>query len=140
MTYRILIVDDERVLKLPYGDEIVHVDNADDGFIQMVYHGPWDEVWLDHDLGMSSINGYEMVSDIVDDIERQQLRLKVGQFYIHSMNPDGARNIYSALLPYFPVKRIDPTPYLDLDRMKEKRAFARSRWDLWEIDLEYEST
>ena len=114
---RILVIDDQRIFKDREGAEIVHETTSDEGFITLVMEGPWDEVWLDHDLGMeSSQNGYEMVMDVVEGLV-DSAPLEIGRVYVHSMNPVGADRMVAALRPFFDVVRIDPTPYLDFEAM-----------------------
>jgi len=121
--YRILVIDDQRIFdpgKLSKASDlyVVHCTTSDEGFVTLVTNQPWDEVWLDHDLGLDSTqNGYEMVMDVIDAIESEGAKLDVKQFWVHSMNPVGARRMVLALTRYFKVARIDPTPYLDFDAM-----------------------
>lgn len=119
--YRILVIDDQRIFKplpgRPEAQTLVHETTSDEGFITLTMGQPWDEVWLDHDLGMeSSQSGYEMVMDVIRGIE-DGAPLDVKKFYVHSMNPVGADRMVQALSRHFPVARIDPTPYLDYDAM-----------------------
>jgi hypothetical protein len=114
---KILVIDDQRIFKDREDAEIIHETTSDKGFITLVMNGPWDEVWLDHDLGMeSSQSGYEMVMDVVSGLE-DGTPLEIGKVYVHSMNPVGADRMVQALTRYFDVARIDPTPYLDFDAM-----------------------
>jgi CheY-like chemotaxis protein len=122
--FKVLVIDDQRIFKAvpnqPVNEvlDIVHETTSDKGFVTLVMDGPWDMVLLDHDLGMeSSQSGYEMVMDVVDGIENHDAPLDIKQVYVHSMNPVGAERMVQALSRYFPVARLDPTPYLDFDAM-----------------------
>jgi len=125
--FRALVIDDQRIFKgvpnQPVNEvlDIVHETTSDDGFVTLVTGQPWDVVLLDHDLGLDSTqNGYEMIMDVIDAMEVEGAELDVKQFYVHSMNPVGASRMVSALIRYFPVARIDPTPYLDFETMDAK--------------------
>ena len=120
---RALVVDDQRIFA-EYPDYVwTHATTSQEGIEYLVVSGPWDEVWLDHDLGMESEgSGYDLVQELVMAFENGDLRptdvlAPDGRVLVHSMNPAGAERMVQALTRYFQVARIDPTPYLDFNAM-----------------------
>lgn len=64
---RILVLDDQ-VIEVTNPEmaehEIVQVLDEDRFYTQLYNHDPWDEVWLDHDLGIQPHNG-RMVTQMI---------------------------------------------------------------------------
>jgi len=61
---------------------------------------PWDEVWLDHDLGdrvFVDSAEEETGAGVVRWILTQPERLKVAVFYVHSLNEPAAREMITKL-------------------------------------------
>lgn len=118
-----LVVDDQRIFKDAPNYEWTHATTSQEGIDTLVVGGPWDEIWLDHDLGMESEgSGYDLVQELVTaiedgDIAPDEVLVPGGTIWVHSMNPDGADRMVQALRRYFSVARIDPTPFLDFDAM-----------------------
>ena len=116
---RVLVIDDQRIFNsfpnLPnprVEDVIVHETTSQDGLRTLYEEQPWDEVWLDHDLGMDSVgSGSDIVNAILDP---RRFLVDVGKFYVHTMNPVGKIYMSRALGQFYDVETIDPTPYLDL--------------------------
>lgn len=121
-----LVVDDQRIFKDAPDYEWTHATTSQGGLDTLFGEGPWDEIWLDHDLGMASKgSGYDLVEELVDRLDfgtivPEDIVKPGGRIYVHSMNPDGAQRMVAALTRYFTVARIDPTPYLDFDQMYNK--------------------
>lgn len=119
---RALVVDDQRIFAESPDYVWTHVTTSQDG-LQALRNGPWDEIWLDHDLGMASYgSGYDLVSALVDSLDNRTMHPADilnpdGRIWVHSMNPSGADRMVQALTRYFQVARIDPSPYLDLVAM-----------------------
>src|SRR5574338_63724 len=120
---RVLVIDDQRIFADSPDTEWTHETTSQEGIDALVVGGPWDEIWLDHDLGMESYgSGYDLVSELVrslqaDEVSVSEVVTPDGQIWVHSMNPVGADRMVAALAPYFSVARIDPTPFLDFDAM-----------------------
>ena len=118
-----LVVDDQRIFAERDGYDWTHCTTSHDGIDVLMMYGPWDEIWLDHDLGMESEgSGYDLVSELVmaledGDVSPSDILNPGGQVWVHSMNPGGAERMVQALAPHFSVARIDPTPFLDFPKM-----------------------
>lgn len=122
---KILVIDDQRIFKsfpsigeITQYDTVVHATTSQEGLEELL-RGSWDEVWLDHDLGMESEgSGYDVVMGLLGN---EGPLPKVGRVYVHSMNPVGSARMVAALSPHYPVARMDPTPHLDFETMASNR-------------------
>lgn len=109
---KILVIDDQRIFKF----DAVHVTTMQEGIDQIYNQGPWDQVYLDHDLGMESEGSG---TDLVNYLERKP-DFKVGMFFIQSMNPVGAERMRVVLNGMgYTVARVT---YNDLDEMLDYKA------------------
>lgn len=124
---RILVIDDQRIFKFSGLSPLylIHSLTSQDGLDQLYNNGPWDEVWLDHDLGPNSeVNGSTIANKIIRDTVSNK-GPKVKRYFIHSMNPVGARYMTEGLnnagLPAIWVVWNEATlnNLLDMDKMKE---------------------
>ncbi len=103
----ILVVDDERVLNLR---DSVHVQTCNEALVFLEGQPVIDELWLDHDLGPD-----EDVMRLVDHLCEMaffEMGYEIGRIVVHTMNPVGAENIIRALNRYYPVHRVNVTPYI----------------------------
>lgn len=122
-----LVVDDQRIFADQQGYEWTHATTSQAGINALIVSGPWDEIWLDHDLGMESEgSGYDMVQELImaledGDVLPEDILNPSGQVWVHSMNPSGADRMVQALTRYFSVARIDPTPFLDFNKMYSQK-------------------
>ncbi len=112
--YSILVVDDERSfdprrLNLERTDRLVHARSSREG-LRWLDRGPWDELWLDHDLG-----GADTTMPIVALLEQrihEGEAIPLRRVVVHSSNPAGARRIQAALEGHYRVERLaDPRPF-----------------------------
>lgn len=101
---RILILDDSAERHQAFamrliGNVVEHVETAREAIYQLDRHGPWDVVFLDHDLAGTELvasgpgTGYEVAQWIA---EHEDKRPKC--VILHTYNPVGAKNM-KALLP-----------------------------------------
>lgn len=117
---KILVIDDQRIFNFP---NVIHCTTSQAGLEYLYNLQPWDEVWLDHDMGMDS---YGSGSDLVDLIEEshetgEEPKPDVLRFYIHSFNPAGSEYMLRVLKKLgYNAERIDPSEFLDYEAMKEK--------------------
>ncbi len=101
---KILILDDDTdrhaQFKLNYAShELTHVLTADEA-IEALKHNIFDVVCLDHDLGgMQMVDswGTEPTGYLVAKWIAMNPDRKPKMIYIHSFNPDGARNMHNIL-------------------------------------------
>lgn len=92
---RILILDDEKTRHVAFGrklkGELKHVWNVPQ-FREALKKGPYDEVWLDHDLGTrgTGVDAARALAELPKAAHPKRV-------VIHSWNHGGAANIASVL-------------------------------------------
>lgn len=113
---RILIVDDVREIDhFPPRLAMASIVRDAECAMALFFEIEWDEVWLDHDLGLESEDGTYIVNEIDKymhvlknewpfDLDKPIVRVK--KFYLHSSNPVGAQRMYDVLSKYFEVERV----------------------------------
>lgn len=112
-TARVLVIDDLRTMKF----EATYARTLGEGQ-RLIASGPWDEVWLDHDLGSIRV-GDERESQTIRPLVRElELMahegkvLPIGKVYVHTMNGLGRAEIVAALSRFYNVRVVDPHPYV----------------------------
>ena len=81
---RILVIDDRRTMRFA----ATYARSAAAG-LAALSSGPWDEVWLDHDLGPGPD-----IRAVVREIERRvyaDAPFEIGHIFVHTSNPAGRR-------------------------------------------------
>ena len=114
MKYRILILEDDegRIIKFRrkfIGHHIEIYDTDSEIMQKLEYNGPWDYLFLDHDLGLSSANydpgdGYQVAKFLYRN-PHYKPRIAI---VIHSMNPSGAE----AMKKILPEAHIHPFSWM----------------------------
>lgn len=114
---RIFILEDDRERLVWFfrelndiqGHQVRHCDNVDDAKMILTKLGPFDVLFLDHDLDNRQMvnseeknTGYQLAKWIRDQ------GMKFDQIIVHSMNPAGAKNIQDALADAAPDVRWVP--------------------------------
>lgn len=117
MTYRVVIIDDEREWKGPTGESITvdHYKTSDDGLAELhrvqAMEEKIDELWLDHDLGMDDSElGWDTIMPVVAWLEEQGRAEQggfIGLLFIHSANVAAVPAMMDALRPYYTVVRAE---------------------------------
>lgn len=90
-----LFLDDERfpVMKNEYDDWMI-ARSIEDAFNLIADLGEPRRMSLDHDLGDNVPTGYDFIKRLVEAAMNNEFDLKVvKEFYVHSQNPVGAKNI-----------------------------------------------
>src|SRR5437899_1940719 len=98
---RVLVVDDIRGIDAPDGAEVVIARTAEDG-IEALGYGPWDRVYLDHDLGDAGD-----VRPLVTLLERRAFEgapVPIERVVVVSNNPPGAEWIAAGLRRHYDVR------------------------------------
>lgn len=81
-------------------------DYTEDSFTQVLYQDDfekallsqaWDEVFLDHDLGLDDFNGKIATRRIQEGVMALDWDLRVGRFIVTSFNPHSAKQMVSDL-------------------------------------------
>lgn len=102
---RILFVDDERepVLVKPDEDELGLARTVAEAK-RLLLAGPWDELWLDHDLGWPAPKDESTTRPLATWIIENWASLPgVGRIFVHSGNPIGAEWLVGTLDRYLPI-------------------------------------
>lgn len=97
----VLLIDDLRDFR--DGRESVIARNSVEALQVLQSGDSWDEIWLDHDLGIVDIVGIDTVMKVVDFMCEQAYNgspVKVDTVYVHTSNPVGAKNIMAGLTNY----------------------------------------
>lgn len=95
---KILLVDDLRYFK--NNRECVIARNSIEALNKLQQDNVWDEIWLDHDLGVVESLGIDSVMPVVDYLSEQAFNntpVKVGVIYVHTSNPVGGKQIMLSL-------------------------------------------
>lgn len=87
----VLVVDDLRIFYFNPAylgtTNISYARTSQEAITLLTEDHSWDELWLDHDLG-----GRDTIDPVVDHlIENPPLR--IGEIYVHSMNPPARRRV-----------------------------------------------
>lgn len=74
----------------------------------------WDEIWLDHDLGIVD-NKLDTIMPVVDFLCEQSFLespVQVAKIFIHTSNPVGAKQMFTSLTQYgYDCIRVNATEY-----------------------------
>ena len=95
---KILLVDDLRDFK--DNRECVIARNSSEALTILKQDKFWDEIWLDHDLGIVEEVGIDNVMRVVDYLSKQAFEgnpIEVGLIYVHTSNPVGGKQIMLSL-------------------------------------------
>jgi hypothetical protein len=96
---RVLVIDDVRTFQF----DAAYARTFTEG-LRLIDSQPWDEVWLDHDLG-----GDDTIYPIVLAMEEAAYygcRFHIGMVFVHTDNPVGRQNITRALERYYPLQQV----------------------------------
>lgn len=97
---RVLVVDDLR--SFPFA--AVYARDAS-GAVGLLKTGPWDQVWLDHDLG----DGIDIgpVIDLLCERAVWDDPVQVGQIVVHTSNPGQGDMMVRVLRRFYDVVRVN---------------------------------
>jgi hypothetical protein len=106
---RVLVIDDVRSFSFPavYARTVREAE-------PLLFAHEWDEVWLDHDLGL--LSAAPTVMPLVNKMERLAYEgtvLPITTVFVHTANPVGRRNIIAALDRWYTLVSVDANDYLD---------------------------
>lgn len=111
---RILVIDDERNFNPLFSDPNIDATmcrNIFDATLLIEDELGWDQVWLDHDLGMGSPEVYALCM-FAEEMAYNGHPLPVKEFVIHSSNPVGRERMKAALDKYYNVRMVRAEDYL----------------------------
>lgn len=93
-TLHILILDDQEILLANNhsydGVRLIQTIDAEK-FFKLLYTFHWDEVWLDHDMGLQRLSGSQISYKILENVKLHSSMADVDHFMCISNNP-GAGN------------------------------------------------
>lgn len=105
---RVLVIEDIRTFRFPatYARTLAEA-------WQELGNGPWDEIWFDHDMGLTSDsdNTYE----IAQYMERRAVEgtpIDVKRVVVHTANPYGGDRLMAALSKWYDTIRVAAVDYL----------------------------
>lgn len=102
-----LIIDDDRYFESLGDDGVTYARTVKEAahFLKL---GPYDEIWLDHDLGLGGdINPIIVMLEELAYAEQHPTE----HIIIHTMNPTGRHRMHMALAPHYKVTHILPEQY-----------------------------
>lgn len=98
---RILLVDDLRIFREPDESAHLYIARTSEQALTILQREvePWDEIWLDHDLGDATgeIDDVMRVVDYLSERAFNDEPVVVGVVYVHTSNPSGRANMLRAL-------------------------------------------
>lgn len=101
-----LIIDDDRYFETLGEHGITYARNLKEAF-EYLRLCPYDEIWLDHDLGL------EDIGPIVHHLEELGYanQRPTENIVIHTMNPSGRHRMHMALCGWYNVTHVLPERY-----------------------------
>lgn len=93
-----LVIDDRRTFPNVEGIETVHRRDAFSGLDSLYDEGPWDEVWLDWNLGFTKFGGEFIVEMLGADVPDN-----VGRFFVHTSDGRAGRKMVKRLASFTKV-------------------------------------
>jgi hypothetical protein len=110
----VLVIDDLRLFdrqKMGLGpdDRLTYARTSAQG-LALLAAEPWDELWLDYDLGED-----DDANQILNYLEQrfyEERPVTLDVIFVHSANPVGAQRLVLALARYYPVIQRSARPYL----------------------------
>lgn len=94
-----LIIDDLRIFHF---EDAVYARTSAEAIDQLFNHGPWEQVWWDHDLGGDD-TAVRVLNWILYESDAKALttwfseQLEAAEHYVHTANPVGADRISGQL-------------------------------------------
>lgn len=104
-----LVIDDLRTFTVPVTAYARTLDEAR----RLLFAEPWDEVWLDYDMGLTM--AADTLRPLILEVEalaHSGQFLPVGTFVIHTANPDGRMAMRQALSPFYVIREVLAGSYL----------------------------
>lgn len=107
-----VVVDDTRRFVAPPEGTTVYLRTSQQAipwFVKNLYQ-PIDEIWLDHDLGMSSAEDGVAISRLLHNhwYDDELPAFEVKRIFIHTMNPGAGERMMRELNGCYDVERRDP--------------------------------
>lgn len=105
----ILIIDDERTLKVP-GAIYARTSTEALQILQADTYATWDAIYFDHDLGMDAHGVEDTVYPVVHYLEERKFYgqpIVIAVCYIITGNPVGRQMLERALSPMYDIHHLD---------------------------------
>jgi hypothetical protein len=102
-----LVIDDKRIFEFPpSGDSYDHNTYAKNfvaGYDCLRFLSPWDELYLDNDLGLGQKEGRDIANWLEDQAVHGK-KIPIGKIIITTANPVAEKAIYNALNKHYNVE------------------------------------
>jgi hypothetical protein len=114
-TLKILLIDDLRFFRDLRNATVARTSAAALTILTSEPEFEWDEIWLDHDLGLLPEGWPDTIMRVVDYFCEQAFNnfpVKVGVIKIHTSNPVGAKQMITSLERFgYEVQRVQAEIY-----------------------------
>lgn len=104
-----LAIDDRRIFREAY-----QCLGGYEGLQKLKEGGPWDELFLDNDLGMGELEGID-IARFLEIRAEEGNKIEIGKVYIVTSNPVAAREIELTLSRHYDCQRLSMFDMLDND-------------------------
>lgn len=125
---KILIIDDGRVIHGLEEHDVTYARRVSSGRRELFDNGPWDVVYLDHDMGMDFNAAGELDTETIRPLVLEMeaaafsgTKPEIGQVVIITDNPGGRRWIADTLAGIYSLAQDRPLATFDYDAQMEER-------------------
>jgi hypothetical protein len=104
----VLVIEDIRTFRF----DAVYARTLDEARV-LLFSKPWDEVWWDHDMGLTknAPDTYKLACE-VERLAYKGAILPIGLMVVHSANPNGGDSLMAAFKKHYPTVRVVANDYL----------------------------
>ena len=102
---KVLVIDDLRIIKNLPAEDTWYARNSSDA-LTMILKETWEQTWFDHDLGEDD-DSMKVVQWIEERYHFEGWLPTLGNVFVHTANPVGAKNLTLALSKMYPVRRVN---------------------------------
>lgn len=103
MTSRVLLIDDLRDFKSEISPNDLTVARTSQEGLDILLARKWEQIWLDHDLGLKPDGSEDTIMPVVDLMCERAFNgnpVEVETILIHTSNPNGAVAMQRSLSAY----------------------------------------
>jgi hypothetical protein len=113
---QILLIDDLRNFReAPVDTELTIARTSTEGLAALELEREWDQIWLDHDLGLDRFGEPDTIMVVVDrmsELAYFNTPVRVREVLVHTSNPPGAAQMLQALTHFgYNVRVVQPERY-----------------------------
>lgn len=103
MTYPVLLIDDLRDFKRKITPGDLTVARTSQEGLDVLLTRKWEQIWLDHDLGLNADGSEDTIMPVVDFMCERAFNgspVEAEAILVHTSNPNGAAVIQRSLSAY----------------------------------------